>query len=302
MRATFEEYRAVFEPAGKMGLREQYASFRDVLEPLSLVVLVQLYLNEERRNAPTEPRALYEIGAQSAQLAVGIHESLAQGVGVPAAGNFRTLFELLVAVKLITHADTQNRSNLFMDFGKVVRWHHLQDSRKAGLTVDLAANAAAIEADFQAVKAQYPATPVYWWSSIMWHSDKDKRNRTPVGPAGACAYLDAQGVPTGFGPKTSFNELKIRWYSTFSMLAHASVLGANAMVVRGRRTLAWELDPNITRLAPLALAACAEIIPACEEGLGHSRAAWAKMYLTDLRDRSTEAQRRLEPSGTFRFP
>lgn len=294
--ATFEEYRAVFEPAAQIRLREQYETFREVLEPLGLVGWVQSYLNDERGKAPEEPRALYIIGGQAAQLAIGIHESLSHGVGVPAAGNFRTLFELLVAAKLITSADTQDRSDLFMEFRKVLLWHHLEQSRKAGLAVDPTANPATIDADFQAVKGRHGANPTYWWSSIMWRSPKDFHDRKSVGTAGACAYLDAEKVPTGLPGFSSFTELNIRWHNTFSTLSHATVQGANAMMAQGRRALAWQLDPNITRMAPLVLAACAEIIPACEEGLAHPRAGWARMYLADLHDRSILAQKRLEES------
>lgn len=120
MGAKFEEYRAVFEPAAEITLREQYETFRGVLEPLRLVGLVQSYVNDERGKAPEEPRVLYIIGGQAAQLAIGIHESLSHGVGVPAAGNFQTLFELLVAAKLITGADTQERSDLSLEFRKVL--------------------------------------------------------------------------------------------------------------------------------------------------------------------------------------
>lgn len=295
MKVDFKDYVAAFEPAKEMRLREQREAFNEILEPLRLVGMVQSYLNDERQvPRPTEPRAYYVIAAETTQLAIGIHESLAQGVAFAAGGNFRTLFELLISVKLISDEKSQDRSDLFMDFSKVLRRHHLQEASKANLPDDPTIDPKAVESEFQTVKGRYASNPTYWWSSLMWKTSSDAKSRRPIGTAGACAFLDDCKVPTGIRGFNTFSELNVRWYGTFSTLAHATVQGAMAMVVHGQKAMAWQLDANLTRIAPLALAACAEIIPLCEEGLGHPRAGWARMYMRDLRDRSIQAQNQFE--------
>lgn len=86
----------------------------------------------------------------------------------------------------------------------------------------------------------------------MWQSPKDVHDRKSLGSVGACAYLDANKFPTGLLGFRSFTELNIRWHNTLSTLSHATVQGANAMMAHGRRALACQLDPHITRMAPLA--------------------------------------------------
>ncbi len=170
----------------------------------------------------------------------------------------------------------------------------LQMIKKVKLPVDPALNTKQIQADYEAVYARYGSNPTYWWSSIMWSSDKDAREHKPFGPSGVCAFLDTAGVPTGFSNASSFAELNVRWHGTFSALTHATVLGSNAMLANGGRSMGWQVDANVTRLAVLALAGCAEIIPACEHGLDHPKAGWARMYLGDLRDKAVLAQAALE--------
>ncbi|MDA8334648.1 MAG: hypothetical protein M0Z41_06620 [Peptococcaceae bacterium] len=92
----------------------------------------------------------------------------------------------------------------------------------------------------------------------------------------------------------SFTELQVRWYSTFSLLAHGTAVGVNVMTVGGRRTLAWRLHPTNIGIAPLAAAACSEIISECEAGLNHPKAGWAKTYLQDITTKAIQAQMEFE--------
>ena len=293
MEVRFEDYLATWDAANNASLEQQQKAFKSVLEPLRLVGWAQSYLNDYRQSPPpSEPRALYVIGAQTTQLAIGIHASLSAGVVFPAAGNFRTLFELLLSTKLIRHADTQQRSDLFMNFSKALQWDHLNKQRKAGI-VDPVSDPTQIQTDYDAVKDRYSSKPTYWWSEIMWSPD-DARARNSMGPVRASAFLDNHGVRTGIPSFPTFAELEVRWYGTFSTQSHSTVLGANGMMVQRQRSMGWQIDANVTRLASLAVAACAEIISECEDGLRHPKARWCRMFLGDLRDKAIIAQGDLE--------
>jgi len=118
---SFDDYMAWANRWVTMSLREQQAKFKRVLEPLHRVALVQSCLNDTRpSDPPKEPQALYEIGALAAQAALGMHAAVSTGAVWPAATIFRSLFELLVSMKLIREKDTQTRSKLYMNFDRVL--------------------------------------------------------------------------------------------------------------------------------------------------------------------------------------
>lgn len=293
MTSSFKDYVAWVEPIIDLFMKDQQKKFSAVLDPLRQVGFVQSYLNDERQDPrPVEPRALYIIGAQTTQLSIGIYQSLSAGAVIPAAGNFRTLFELLLSAKLIQHGDREHRSDLYMDFLMISKWNHVRKLKNAKVTIDTAVDVDKIEKDYQAIKANYASNATYWWSSILW-SEKDARERKTYGPMSVCAFLDGAGVFTGIA-NTSFAELDARWYDTFSPLTHGSTMGSNAMIASGRPSMGWQIDQNATRVAALALSACTEIISICEEGLDHPKAGWARMHLSELRDKAVLAQRNLE--------
>lgn len=290
MNHSFEDYIAWAEPYIDMSLREQQKQFESVLKPLHRVALVQSYLNDTRQTPrPREPRALYVIGALATQIAMGIHASISVGAVFPVAINFRTLFELLLSVKLIREKDTQARSDLYMDFDKVLRWDNVNKKLDAGLPVDAPYDTARIQSEYDAVANRFASNPTYWWSSIMWISPNDLKKRNSIGPAGVCSYLDNAGVSSGMG-NGKFKELRISWYSAFSALTHGSVIAANALSIKGRRVMGWQLSPMNIGIAVLATTACGEIISECEDGLNHPKARWTRMYLTDLVEEVTKAQ------------
>jgi hypothetical protein len=226
---------------------------------------------------------------------MGIHASLSTGAVFPPAVLYRTVFELLLSVKLIREKDTQNRSDLYMDFAKVLKWDHAEKTLKAGLALDPVADLSMLKSDYNAVRGRFANNPTYWWSSIIWNSPKDFASKQSIGIGRTCAYLDNAGISPGMNGGT-FTELYVRWYSTFSLLAHGTALATNMMAVDGHRPMGWQLHPTNTRIAPLAVVACSEIILECEAGLAHPKAGWARMYLTTLSKEACEAQNDLERS------
>ncbi len=292
----FLDYIAWAEPHLDMSLKEQCDRFRDVLVPLRRVALVQSYLYDYwPEPKPQEQRALYTIGALTAQTTMGIHAALSTGAPFSAGVQYRTMFELYLSAKLIYESDTQARSDLYVNFEKALKWDHLQKTLDAGVLPEPTVNQSQIESEYNAVAADYASNLTYWWSKILWTPEEAKKRKS-IGTKRVCRYLDDAGVSTGMFGNTKFQELELRWYSMFSTLAHGTILGQNIMIMNpnGHRAMGWQLTPESVRLAVLATAACGETIAACTEGLKHPMSSWARYYLNNLKKDATLAQLKFE--------
>jgi len=288
----FDEYVRVFGPQVDMETEKLRKAYSDVLNPLREVSMVQSYLNDHRPSPPpSEPRAFYVLGTLTVQLLEGIYASLGLGAPVAAATCFRSLFEVLLSAKLIAESDSVNRSSLYMNFEKHLRGVHLDRGTKAGVSPPPEIDVDKAKAEAIAVRGDYDSTGVHWWSKIMWTSEKDRKKS--FGTSGAAAYLDKKGVPSGID-RVSFAELGVRWFSTFSSVAHGSIAAANVMPSFGGRPMAWKLNPDSVRLAALAVAAGAEVISVCEEGRSHPKFQWSRVKLKSIAEAALEAQLRLE--------
>ncbi|MGD0855349.1 MAG: DUF5677 domain-containing protein [Dehalococcoidia bacterium] len=294
----FEEYLKLVLPEVDKSLKQQQEQFKPVLEPLYKVALYQSYLFDSWEGPqPTEPRALLIIGSLASQLAMGIHEALSTGAGYAAGVQYRTVFELFLSAKLICEKDTQERSDLYIDFGKVLQWDHLKRTMDAGLPVTAPMDLEKVKQEYETLKNNYESRLTHWWSSVLWDSPKDFSSRRSIGTKGVCEYLDTAGITTSiYGKDAKFTELEVRWFSILSLLTHPTILSEHAFVREdnGHFAIGWKLSPDITRIAPLAAASCGEIIADCAAGLSHPKAYEARTFLKYLKDEAVKAQVKLD--------
>jgi len=232
----------------------------------------------------------------------GVCATLQIGAITEAGTSLRTLFEIYLSTEMILLQDSELRSQLFNEFHHASAYYYLRSVEtfedKQGETIKYGPNSKErddIRKQWHSVCGHFPDHPRqanYWWWFLFAERLSEKKlqavlkgeGRDPVNHSifHVCKELEEKRSHEVDG-RPNFRELYIRFYKTFSLVAHPTSSSANLMIgVNGRPGIALAYNSRLPEFVGLSMTLGGWIINDIVKAMNHPSAGFICSTVTHV--------------------